>query len=60
MADGKVTISTALDNKGLEKGIKGVSGSLGGLTKVLAKTSTAIVGAFSAAAVARTKQAVDD
>lgn len=59
MADGKVTISTLLDNGGLEKGIKGVSGILGGLTKTVAGVAASITAAFGAAAVAITKQAVD-
>lgn len=50
--DGKVVISTALDNGGLEKGIKGVAGKLGGLTKVVAAASAAMLTAI-------TKQAVD-
>lgn len=47
MADGKVTISTALDNKGLEKGVSQIKGSLGGLQGVLGKLSAAIRAAFS-------------
>lgn len=47
MADGKVTISTQLDNSGLKKGINGISGSLGGLKGVLGKISTAIGAAFA-------------
>lgn len=50
--DGKVVISTALDNGGLEKGIKGVAGQLGGLTKVVVAASAAMIAAI-------TKQAVD-
>lgn len=52
MADGKVVISTALNNTGLEKGIKGISGSLGGLTSVCKKASAAIAAAFSIKAIA--------
>lgn len=59
MADGKVVISTALDNSGLTKGIKGVVGALGGLTKVVAGATATITAAFGAAAVAITKQATD-
>lgn len=70
MADGKVVISTALDNSGIEKdagklkssvsnAAKSVSGTLGGLTKVVAGVTATITAAFGAAAVAITKQAVD-
>ena len=57
--DGKVVISTALDNKGLTKGIGSISGSLGGLTKTVAKVASVITVAFATAAAAITKQAVD-
>ena len=63
MADGKVVISTELDNSGIEKGAKGlvskIKGTLGGLTKVAATATAAVTAAFGAAAVAITKQAVD-
>lgn len=70
MADGKVVISTALDNSGIEKdagklkgsvngAVKGIKGTLGGLTKVVAGVTASIAAAFGAAAVAITKQAVD-
>lgn len=59
MADGKVVISTALDNSGIAKGIKSVVGTLGGLTKVVAGVTASVGAAFGAAAVAITKQAVD-
>lgn len=70
MADGKVVISTALDNSGIEKdagklkssvsnAAKSVRGTLGGLTKVVAGVTASIAAAFGAAAVAITKQAVD-
>lgn len=63
MADGKVVISTELDNSGIEKGAKGLvsklKGGLGGLTKVAATATAAVTAAFGAAAVAITKQAVD-
>lgn len=47
MADGKVTISTALDNSGLEKGLRRVEGRLGGLKSVVTKLGAAIAGAFA-------------
>lgn len=47
--DGKVTISTALDNDGVEKGIQEVSGEFGGLKNVVDKTGKAISGAMSKA-----------
>lgn len=63
MADGKVVISTELDNSGIEKGAKGlvgkIKGGLGGLTKVAATATAAVTAAFGAAAIAITKQAVD-
>lgn len=63
MADGKVVISTALDNSGIKKDAGQltsiVKGTLGGLAKVTAGITTSIVAAFGAAAVAITKQAVD-
>ena len=59
MADGKVIISTLLDNGGLEKGVKAVSGTLGGLAKTVAGVAASITAAFGAAAIAITKQAVD-
>mgnify|MGYP002514819634 CR=1 FL=1 len=59
MADGKVIISTLLDNGGLEKGLKSVSGTLGGLAKTVAGVAASITAAFGAAAIAITKQAVD-
>lgn len=46
-ADGKVVISTALDNKGLEKGINNVSGKLGGLKGVVGKLGAAVAAAFA-------------
>ncbi len=55
MADGKVTISTALDNTGLIKGIQGIKGLLGGLKNVLA----GLVTSMAAGVAAITKQAVD-
>lgn len=50
-SDGKVTISTALDNKGLQKGIGNISGSLGGLKSVVGKLGGAIAAAFSIKAI---------
>lgn len=47
MADGKVTISTALDNKGFERGINNISGNLGGLKSVLGKVAGAVAAAFA-------------
>ena len=58
-SDGKVVISTALDNKGLEKGLGSVAGSLGGLAKTVAKTTAVITTAFATAAIAVTKMATD-
>ena len=46
-ADGRVVISTALDNKGFQKGIQKISGSLGGLQSVLGKLAGVIGGAFA-------------
>lgn len=51
--DGKVVISTALDNTGLKKGIGSVSGSLGGLKTVLGKMAGLIATAFSVTAIVR-------
>lgn len=45
--DGKVVISTALDNGGIEKGVGAIAGSFGGLPSVLGRTSRAITNAFS-------------
>ena len=63
MADGKVVIRTALDNSGLDKGIKSISGKLGGLKNVVAGVAKGITAAFSDAAVAAvgtiTKQSVE-
>ena len=53
MADGKVTISTALDNKGLRSGIDQISGQLGGLKSVLGKIGGMIAAAFAVREVAR-------
>ena len=53
MADGKVTISTALDNKGLRRGIDQISGQLGGLKSVLGKIGGMIAAAFAVREVAR-------
>lgn len=45
--DGKVVISTALDNSGFSKDVKNVSGSLGGLKNVAGKLAGVIAAAFS-------------
>ncbi len=47
MADGKVVINTALDNKGFQKGVGQISGALGGLKSVVGKLGASIVAAFS-------------
>ncbi len=47
MADGKVTISTALDNTGFKRGVNQVSGSLGGLRSVAGKLAGALAAAFA-------------
>lgn len=49
--DGKVIISTELDNNGFEKGIKSVKGSLGGLINVAKSLGAAIGVAFSVGAI---------
>lgn len=49
--DGKVVISTQLDNSGLEKGINNISGSLGGLKSVLGKLGGVVAAAFSIKAI---------
>lgn len=60
MADGKVTISTALDNSGLEKGLRRVEGRLGGLKSVVTKLGAAIAGAFAVGRVIQFgKESVD-
>ena len=50
--DGIVTISTELDNEGLKKGVRGISGQLGGLKNVLKGVGAAVVAAFSVKAIA--------
>lgn len=47
MADGKVTISTALDNSGFKRGVNQVSGSLGGLRSIAGKLAAALAAAFA-------------
>ena len=47
MADGKVTISTALDNSGFKRGVNQVSGSLGGLRSVAGKLAGTLAAAFA-------------
>lgn len=46
-SDGKVVISTELDNSGFEKGIKTISGQLGGLKSVANNVGSSIKIAFS-------------
>ena len=46
-SDGKVIISTELDNSGLKKGVNEVSGALGGLKSVVGKLGAAIASAFA-------------
>lgn len=53
MADGKITISTALDNKGFQRGINQISGSLGGLKSVLGKVADAVATAFDLQKIAQ-------
>ena len=50
-SDGKVIISTELDNSQIPKGVKEIKGSLGGLNNVVKSLGTAIAGAFSVAAI---------
>lgn len=57
--DGKVVISTLLDNAGLKKGLNNISGALGGLGKTVGRITAGITAAFATAAVAITKQATD-
>lgn len=52
MADGKVIISTALDNTGIEKGVGSIKGSLGGLKNVIGKIGGIVAAAFSVRAIA--------
>lgn len=51
MADGKVVISTELDNSCIPAGIKAIKGALGGLTGVVNKLGMAIGIAFSVGAI---------
>ena len=46
-SDGKVVISTELDNSGFEKGIKTISGQLGGLGNTLKSIAGMLAAAFS-------------
>jgi len=50
-ADGKVVIDTGLNNRGLEKGINNISGSLGGLKSVVGKLGGIMAAAFSVKAI---------
>lgn len=45
--DGKVTISTALDNRNIEKDLKNISGEFGGLEKSLGNITKTISGAMT-------------
>ena len=47
MADGKVIISTELDNSRIPKGIRAIEGALGGLKSVVGKLGIAIASAFA-------------
>lgn len=49
--DGKVVIGTAIDNTGMDKGVKNISGSLGGLKNVLKGVGSVITAAFSLTAI---------
>ena len=51
--DGKVIISTRLDNSQIPKGVKEVKGSLGGLKSVVGSLGAAIAGAFSVMAIVK-------
>ncbi len=63
MSDGKVTISTALDNGSLQKDMKNLPKAIGsagkGLLKAIGGITAGITAAFGAAAVAVTKQSTD-
>ena len=48
MADGKVTLDTSLDNKGLIKGIQNIKGMFGGLNGVVRKLGATIAAVFGA------------
>lgn len=50
-SDGKVTINTALNNKGLINGIKNIAGSMGGLKPVLREIGGIVATAFSVKAI---------
>ena len=50
-SDGKVIISTKLDNSGLPGGVKEISNCLGGLKSVVKSIGSAIAAAFSVAAI---------
>lgn len=45
--DGKVVISTELDNSGIEKGLDKISGMLGGMKSILKEIADAVVTAFA-------------
>lgn len=46
-SDGKVIISTALDNSGVKKGVQSIKGSLGGLNSVVKTLGTTLAAVFS-------------
>lgn len=58
-SDGKVIISTKLDNSGIAKGANQLKGQLGNIASAARNVGAVIVATFGAAAVAITKQAVD-
>lgn len=51
MADGKVTIDTSLNNKGLVKGIGRIKGEFGGLESVVRKLGAVIASVFAVRAI---------
>lgn len=58
MADGRIIIDTEIDNSGAEKGVKNLSGKLGGLAKTGATVLTGLVAAASVAVTGLTTLAV--
>ena len=52
-SDGKVVISTELDNSNVPKGVSELKGQLGGLKSVVGKLGATIAAAFSVAAIVR-------
>lgn len=59
-SNGKIVISTQLDNKGLEKGINSISGQFGGLKSVLGKIGGLCAAAFSVKAILSFSKAAID